>query len=254
MHARQVRMLERALLLLLTILAARGIAAPLEAPDRTAALGAASQTLQLSTARDLRDDEHAVVSARLAAAIQRWQALLSPTGLARADIETELAHAASVADGLMSVLPDQQAELAAAWRGVLLARLARERNLLRGFFTARRAAESLRATVSHHSRALGGRAHTELGALYRDMGWAFGFGAQQLAGRHLRLGLIIDPTGASANREMAQWLYQRGETGRSADYLRRALRAHPAESERALILSLLAQTQPNRAPATARAE
>lgn len=76
------------------------------------------------------------------------------------------------------------------------------------------------------SRALEGSAHTSLGSLYYQVpGWPVGFGDDELAEKHLKMALQINPHGIDPNFFYGDFLLQDSRYEEAKAYLEKALQA-----------------------------
>lgn len=134
-------------------------------------------------------------------------------------------------------LTDEADELAARhprraepmiWEGIVLSTFAAERGGFPALRLAKQARERLEAALRIDPNALGGSAHTSLGALYlRVPGPPFGFGDTDRAEEHLLAALQLNPTGIDANFFYAEHLFEMRDHAGAVRHLERALAAPP---------------------------
>jgi tetratricopeptide (TPR) repeat protein len=137
------------------------------------------------------------------------------------------------------------------WDGIVRSSYAGARGGLGALGPAREAKTRLELALTIDEHALGGAAHTSLGALYhRVPGFPIGFGSDAIARVHLEKALRISPDAIDPNYFLSVLLFDEGEYARTLEYLERALRAPPRpgrevadEGRRAEIQKLLARTR-----------
>jgi tetratricopeptide (TPR) repeat protein len=137
------------------------------------------------------------------------------------------------------------------WDGIVLSSYANARGGLGALSAAREAKARFEAALALDERALGGAAHTGLGALHhRVPGFPVGFGSDAVARRHLERALEISPDAIDPNYYYGELLFDEGEYARAALHLERALRAPPRpgrevadEGRRAEVQALLAKVK-----------
>jgi tetratricopeptide (TPR) repeat protein len=89
-----------------------------------------------------------------------------------------------------------------------------------------RAKTLLEASEKIDPNALNGSAHTSLGSLYYQVpGWPVGFGDDEKAEEHLKMGLQINPNGIDPNYFYGDFLLQEDRIEEAKTYLNRALQA-----------------------------
>lgn len=92
----------------------------------------------------------------------------------------------------------------------------------------KQAKELLEAAERIDTNALEGSAHTSLGSLYYQVpGWPVGFGDDELAEKHLKHALMINPAGIDPNYFYGDFLLQDDRYEEAKTYLDRALQAPP---------------------------
>lgn len=97
-----------------------------------------------------------------------------------------------------------------------------------------RAKELLEMSERIDPNSLDGSAHTSLGSLYYQVpGWPVGFGDDEKAEEHLKMGLQINPDGIDPNYFYGDFLLQDDRADEARTYLNRALQA-PARPGREL--------------------
>ena len=129
--------------------------------------------------------------------------------------------------GALSAKYPQRAE-ALIWDGIVLSSYARVRGGLGALGPAREAKARFEAALALDEKALGGAAHTSLGALYRRVpGFPIGFGSDAKARLHLERALEINPDAIDPNYFYGELLFNEGEYARALEHLERALRAPP---------------------------
>src|SRR5262245_14996924 len=135
--------------------------------------------------------------------------------------------------------------------GIVLSSYARVRGGLGALGPAREAKARFEAALTLDERALGGAAHTSLGALYHAVpGFPISFGSDAQARVHLERALEINPDAIDPNYFYGELLFGEREYDRALEHLERALRAAPRpgreiadEGRRAEIRALIAKTR-----------
>ncbi|MCE2392373.1 MAG: hypothetical protein J4G09_12970 [Proteobacteria bacterium] len=116
----------------------------------------------------------------------------------------------------------------------MLSNWAEEAGPLRALGLVRRGRDLLERSLEIDPEALGGAAHTTLGAIYYQVpGFPLGFGSQSKAEEHLRRALEIAPDAIDPNFFYGDYLMNRGRWGKAAAWLRRA-NAAPERPDRSL--------------------
>ena len=136
------------------------------------------------------------------------------------------------------------------WDGIVLSSYAGVRGGLGALGPARDAKARFELALDLDEIALGGAAHTSLGALYhRVPGFPISFGSDAKARVHLEKALEINPNGIDPNYLYGELLFDEGEYARAQEHLQRALRAPPRpgreiadEGRREEVRVLLART------------
>ncbi len=137
------------------------------------------------------------------------------------------------------------------WDGIVLSSYAGTRGGLGALGPAKEARARFEAALALDENALGGAAHTSLGALYhRVPGFPIGFGSDAKARVHLERALQISPNAIDPNYFYGELLFDEGEYAKALEHLDRALRAPPRpgrevadEGRRGEIQVLLAKTR-----------
>jgi len=112
------------------------------------------------------------------------------------------------------------------WDGIITSTLAGMKGGLGGLSLAKEARKLLQQAEKIDGNALGGSAHTSLGALYYQVpGWPIGFGSKDKARAELLAGLKANPSGIDANYFWGDFLYNQGQYAEAAKALKTALAA-----------------------------
>jgi tetratricopeptide (TPR) repeat protein len=118
------------------------------------------------------------------------------------------------------------------WRGIVLSTWAGAERGFSALGLVSDAREVLEKALEIDPEAFDGSAHTSLGSLYYQVpGWPLSFGDDDLARKHLRKALSINPNGIDPNYFFGDFLADQGEAQRAKTYLHRALNA-PDRPER----------------------
>jgi len=136
------------------------------------------------------------------------------------------------------------------WDGIVLSSYARVRGGLGALGPAKDAKARFELALDLDESALGGAAHTSLGALYhRVPGFPISFGSDAKARVHLERALEINPNAIDPNYLYGELLFDEGKYAKALEHLQRALRAPPRpgrevadEGRREEIRVLLART------------
>jgi len=137
------------------------------------------------------------------------------------------------------------------WEGIVLSSCAGARGGLGALGPAREAKARFEAALVLDENALGGAAHTSLGALYHKVpGFPIAFGSDAKARAHLEKALEINPNAIDPNYFYGELLFDEGDYARALEHLERALRAPPRpgrevadEGRRRQVEALLAKTR-----------
>ena len=118
------------------------------------------------------------------------------------------------------------------WDGIVRSSLAGERGGLGALSLVKQAKRDFEAAIALDDTALGGAAHTSLGALYYQVpGWPVGFGDDAKAREHLQRALAIDATDIDANYFYGDFLRDQGDWSGAAAAFEKAIAA-PARAGR----------------------
>jgi tetratricopeptide (TPR) repeat protein len=137
------------------------------------------------------------------------------------------------------------------WDGIVRSSYAGVRGGLGALGPAKEARAHFELALTIDENALGGAAHTSLGALYhRVPGFPIGFGSDAKAGVHLEKALRISPNAIDPNYFYGLLLFDNGDYAQAQEHLERALRAPPRpgrevadEGRRAEVQKLLARAR-----------
>ena len=118
------------------------------------------------------------------------------------------------------------------WDGIVRSSLAGERGGLGALSLVKQAKRDFEAAIALDDTALGGAAHTSLGALYYQVpGWPVGFGDDAKAREHLQRALAINATDIDANYFYGDFLRDQGDWSGAAAAFEKAIAA-PARAGR----------------------
>ena len=138
--------------------------------------------------------------------------------------EAALAALAATAEAVVAARPRDPDAL--IWDGIVRSSLAGERGGLGALSLAKRARRDFEAAIALDPVALGGAAHTSLGALYYQVpGWPLGFGDDAKARTHLQRALAIDATDIDANYFYGDFLRDQGDWAGAAAAFEKAVAA-----------------------------
>ncbi|MEN1929436.1 hypothetical protein WCE37_10640 [Luteimonas sp. MJ250] len=140
--------------------------------------------------------------------------------------EAALTALAATAEAVVAARPRDPDAL--IWDGIVRSSLAGERGGLGALSLAKQARRDFEAAIALDSAALGGAAHTSLGALYYQVpGWPLGFGNEAKAREHLQRALVIDATDIDANYFYGDFLRDQGDWAGAATVFEKAIAAPP---------------------------
>jgi len=112
------------------------------------------------------------------------------------------------------------------WKAITLATRASVKGGFSALSLARRSRELLIRAARIDATALNGSIYTTLGTLYFKVpGWPLGFGNDDKAGKLLRKGLELNPTGMEANYFYGAYLFHEGRYQDALNVLHKALNA-----------------------------
>ncbi|MDR2875796.1 MAG: tetratricopeptide repeat protein [Methylobacillus sp.] len=114
------------------------------------------------------------------------------------------------------------------WEAIVNSSYAKAKGGLGALKYAEQARDLLLASIKLNPQALQGSAYTSLGSLYYKVpGWPIGFGDNKKARENLEKALQINPDGIDPNYFYADFLLERGEKEKAAEYFTKALNAAP---------------------------
>ncbi|PZQ45630.1 MAG: hypothetical protein DI551_06840 [Micavibrio aeruginosavorus] len=112
------------------------------------------------------------------------------------------------------------------WQAIVLATDANITKSLSGLPKVEKAKKLLEDSLKIDPSAMDGSAHMTLGSLYYQVpGWPVGFGDDDLAEKHLKAALQINPDGMDTNYWYGAFLLEDGRYDDAAKYLQKALAA-----------------------------
>jgi tetratricopeptide (TPR) repeat protein len=128
------------------------------------------------------------------------------------------------ADALVAASPNRAEPL--IWDGIITSTLAGMKGGMGGLSLAKEAKSLLEKAEKIDGSALGGSAHTSLGALYYQVpSWPIGFGSSDKARAELLAGLKANPQGIDSNYFWGDFLFHQGQYADAAKALKTALAA-----------------------------
>ncbi|TDK29526.1 hypothetical protein [Luteimonas terrae] len=138
--------------------------------------------------------------------------------------EAALAALADRSQALVTAHPRDPGAL--IWDGIVRSSLAGERGGLGALSLVKQARKDFEAAIAVDDTALGGAAHTSLGALYYQVpGWPVGFGDDAKARMHLQRALAIAPEDIDANYFYGDFLRDQGDWAGAAAAFEKAIAA-----------------------------
>jgi tetratricopeptide (TPR) repeat protein len=111
------------------------------------------------------------------------------------------------------------------WEGIITSTLAKYQGVFSAGGTAKAARDLLLAAEKIDANALDGSALTSLGSLYYKVPRFGSFGDHDKARAYLERALKINPSGIDPNFFYGEFLYEKGEKAKAAEYLKKALAA-----------------------------
>lgn len=112
------------------------------------------------------------------------------------------------------------------WEAIVLATDANITKSLSGLPKVEKAKSLLEESLKIDPKAMGGAAHMTLGSLYYQVpGWPVGFGDDELAEKHLKAALAINPNGMDTNYWYGEFLRDDGRLSEARTYLEKAAAA-----------------------------
>lgn len=112
------------------------------------------------------------------------------------------------------------------WEAIILATDANITKSLSGLPKVEKAKSLLEQSLKIDPKAMEGSAHMTLGSLYYQVpGWPVGFGDDDLAEKHLKAALSINPNGMDTNYWYGAYLLDDGQYNAAVPYLEKALAA-----------------------------
>lgn len=142
----------------------------------------------------------------------------------KAQREAALAALADRSQALVTAQPRDPDAL--IWDGIVRSSLAGERGGLGALSLVKQARKDFEAAIALDDTALGGAAHTSLGALYYQVpGWPVGFGDDAKARAHLQRALAINPGDIDANYFYGDFLRDQGDWAGAAAAFEKAIAA-----------------------------
>ena len=113
------------------------------------------------------------------------------------------------------------------WEGIITSTHAKYQGKLSAGGTAKAARDLLLAAEKIDPNALDGSALTSLGSLYYKVPRFISFGDHDKAREYLERALKVNPNGIDPNFFYGEFLLERGEKAKAAEYLKKALAAPP---------------------------
>lgn len=111
------------------------------------------------------------------------------------------------------------------WEGIITSTHAKYQSVFSAGGTAKAARDLLLAAEKIDANALDGSALTSLGSLYYKVPRFGSFGDHDKARAYLERSLKINPSGIDPNFFYGEFLYEKGENAKAAEYLKKALAA-----------------------------
>lgn len=111
------------------------------------------------------------------------------------------------------------------WEGIIASTHAKYQSVFSAGGTAKEARDLLLAAEKIDANALDGSALTSLGSLYYKVPRFGSFGDHDKARAYLERALKINPSGIDPNYFYGEFLYEKGENAKAAEYLKKALAA-----------------------------
>lgn len=163
-------------------------------------------------------------AAAVAAVRDQWAQAMYVTP--KPEREAALTALAATAEAVVAARPRDADAL--IWDGIVRSSLAGARGGLGALSLAKQARRDFEAAIALDPAALGGAAHTSLGALYYQVpGWPVGFGDEAKAREHLQRALAIDAGDIDANYFYGDFLRDQGDWAGAAAALKKAIAAPP---------------------------